>query len=141
MFGTGVRNISMSQPGSEHWSLTKSLAFLAATFAIVFATFMPVAVAASPSLGAPVVLCGGGELRVIHLDEEGQPVEDHSTPSLTCAMALLSGLAAVPVPELQPHTVPVGFERNAPLYSAANYRQPPVRGPPLRPHSTAPPIA
>ncbi|MEG1453783.1 hypothetical protein, partial [Brevundimonas sp.] len=85
----------MSQSGSEHWSLTKSLAFLAATFAIVFATFMPVAVAASPSLGSPIVLCGGGELRVIYLDDDGQPVEDHSTPSLTCAMALLSSLAAV----------------------------------------------
>lgn len=131
----------MSQSCSEHWSLTKSLAFLAATFAIVFATFMPVAVAASPSLGSPVVLCGGGELRVIYLDEDGQPVEDHSTPSLKCAMALLSGLAAVPLPDIQPNTVPVVFERNAPLYSAANYRQPPVRGPPLRPHSTAPPIA
>ena len=131
----------MSQSGSEHWSLTKSLAFLAATFAIVFATFIPVAVAASPSIGAPVVLCGGGQLRVIYLDDDGQPVEDHSTPSLTCAMALLSGLAAVPVPELQSHKVPVVFERNAPLYGAANYRQPPVRGPPLRPHSTAPPIA
>ena len=97
----------MSHSCFEHWSLTKSLAFLAATFAIVFATFMPVAVAgavavavavaASPSLGSPVVLCGGGELRVIYLDDNGQPVEDHSAPSLQCAMALLSGFAALPL--------------------------------------------
>lgn len=130
----------MSHTGSEHWSLTKSLAFLTATLAIVFATFMPVAVAASPSLGSPVVLCGGGELRVIYLDDNGEPVEDHSAPSLNCAMALLSGFAALPLPDFEPHVEPLVFERNTPLYNAANYRQPPVRGPPPRPPSTAPPI-
>lgn len=130
----------MSPSGSEHWSLAKSLAFLAATFAIVFATFLPAAVAASPSLGSPVVLCGNGQLRVIYLDDDGQPVEDHSTPSLQCAMALLSGFAAIPLPAFEPYVEPVVFEPYTPLYSTTSYRQPPVRGPPLRPPSTAPPI-
>lgn len=131
----------MSAASSEHWSLSRSLAFLAATFAIVFATLLPTAVAASPAVGAPIVLCGGGDLRVVYVDDDGQPIQHDSSSSLQCAMALLSGLAATPLQDIAPVVAPRVFESDAPVRVSAAYRLPPARGPPLRPPSTAPPIA
>jgi hypothetical protein len=77
--------------GCETWSIRKSLAFLAATFAIVFAALLPAAVAASPALGAPIQLCSG-ETAFVLIDEEGRPTPqpDEGSRSLDCAMALLS---------------------------------------------------
>ena len=46
----------------DRWSLTRSLAFLAAVFAIVFGSLLPAAVAASPATGSSIVLCAGGRL-------------------------------------------------------------------------------
>lgn len=131
----------MSAVSSEQWSLSKSLAFFAATFAIMFATLLPTVVAASPTLGSPIVLCGGGELRVIYVDDEGQPIEHDSQSSLKCAMALLSGLAATPLPDIMPDVEPIAFDTDTPVLISAAYRLPHARGPPPRPPSTAPPIA
>lgn len=131
----------MSAASSEHWSVSRSLAFLAATFAIVFATLLPTVVAASPTLGSPIVLCGDGDLRLIYVDDDGQPIEHDSSSSLKCAMALLSGLAATPPPDILPDAEPIAFDTEAPVLTSAAYRLPPARGPPPRPPSTAPPIA
>lgn len=124
----------------EHWSLRKSLAFLAATFAIVLGSLTPAAVAASPALGAPIVLCSGDQLMVAY-DEDGRstPVEHGESASLTCAMALLSGLAAVPAPECGGLTPPV----HAPTPNAACHASARAivgRHSP-RPPSTAPPLS
>lgn len=131
----------MPPSSSQNWSLRKSLAFLAATFAIMLGTLLPTFVAASPILGSPVVLCGGSELRVILVDDHGQPVEHDSQDSLGCAMALLSGLAATPVAAPVSDGEPVVFEVEARVPAPLAQRLPPARGPPLRPPSTAPPIA
>ena len=88
----------MTREPTDEISLTRALAILAATFAIVFASLLPSAVAASASTDSPVQLCSGQIVRVM-LDADGHPVpaEDDDRATLTCAMALLSGLQAVDV--------------------------------------------
>jgi len=84
---------------TDEISLTRALAILAATFAIVFASLLPSAVAASAATDTPVQLCSGQIVRVA-FDADGRPVpvDDDARAGLTCAMALLSGLQAVDVP-------------------------------------------
>jgi hypothetical protein len=129
----------VSSRSPEHWSLAKSLAFLAATFAIVFGSLLPAAVAASPALGAPVVLCSGDAAFVVY-DEDGghpAPIRDTDLDSLGCAAALLSGLAATASP---PPTPAARLElppfQPAPLRANAGAA---VEHPAPRPPSTAPP--
>lgn len=130
----------MSSAAPEPWSLTRSLAFLAAVFAIVFGALTPAAVAASPAVGQPIVLCSGDSLTVTY-DADGQPVpvEHDAAASLTCAMALLSGLdAAPPAPPVAPLAL-AGPQRVRDL-SPLSPRALPIRLAP-RPPSTAPPLA
>lgn len=100
----------MTRDPANEISLTRALAILAATFAIVFASLLPSAVAASAASDAPVRLCSGEMVRMA-FDAHGQPVpvEGDQQASLTCAMALLSGLQAVDTPPValpaQPETV------------------------------------
>ncbi|MEN5145560.1 MULTISPECIES: hypothetical protein [Brevundimonas] len=130
----------MSRSSSEHWSLSRSLAFLAAVFAITFGTFLPTAVAASSALGEPVMLCSGDMAMVVY-DAEGhpKPVKGTDLGSLSCAAALLSNLAAIDSP---PPSVPIRMRvaRSKPALSpfaavSAEGREA------LRPPSTAPPHA
>ena len=100
----------MSSRSPEHWSLTRSLAFLAATFAIVFATLLPSAVAASAATGEPVVLCSGDRIMVVYeADGSSKP---SPMDSLDCADGVLSGLTALPPPPMiqaaaPPRIVPI----------------------------------
>lgn len=129
----------MSRSRVESWSLTRSLAFLAAVLAMSLGAMVPAVVAASASTGAPIVLCSGGQLRIVQLsaDETG---EQHEQASLTCAMALMAGLAAIPTPDPASAIVHVYPVSEAPRLSADRARRPPPHAPP-RPPSTAPPIA
>ena len=87
----------------------RSLAFLAATFAIVFGTLLPSAVAASAASGDPVVLCSGDQIMVVY-DKDGSPRPLSPTPmdSLDCADCVLSALTTLPPPPqpLQPVVPP-----------------------------------
>lgn len=89
----------MSPSSSETWSLNRSLAFLAAIFAIVFGSLLPTGVAASSALGQPIMLCSGDTMMVVY-DGEGRPkpVKDTDLGSFSCASALLSAMAAIDVP-------------------------------------------
>jgi len=129
----------VSRSRVESWSLTRSLTFLAAVFALAFGAMVPAVVAASASSDAPIVLCSGGQLRIVSGDHD--PTGGHDVEaSLTCAMALLGGPAALPTPEpLAVGVVPVAVEATiAPAETALVL--PPERAPP-RPPSTAPPSA
>lgn len=120
--------------------MLRSLAFLAATFAITLGSLLPAAVAASPALGGSVVLCSGDQITIVH-DEHGQqrPADHTDLASLACASALLSGLAAMDAdpPEL-PERLKPAAHRHDPAASTADRSV--ARHAP-RPPSTAPPVS
>lgn len=124
----------------EHWSLMRSLAFLAATFAIVFGSLLPSAVAASAATGEPVVLCSGDQIMVVY-DEDGSPRPSGPMDSLSCADCVLSALTTLPPPPSPIH--PVAPPRS--VVVLPDYQ--PAATPPagqragLPPPSTAPPTA
>lgn len=125
---------------TDEISLTRALAILAATFAIVFASLLPSAVAASASTDSPVQLCSGQVVRVA-FDSDGHPVpvDDDDRAGLTCAMALLSGLQAVDVSPVTLSAPPVEARTLAPA-PAPETDRPAARHPP-KPPATAPPHA
>ncbi|MGA0546820.1 hypothetical protein ACO2Q1_16230 [Brevundimonas sp. VNH65] len=130
----------MQSSSPPSWSMFRSLAFLAATFALTLGALLPSAVAASPALGAPVVLCSGDQVSVVY-DDAGRPhpVEHSDLASLTCASALLSALAAV---DVTPPEVPVRTIPPIPAFRPSGQTPPPaVRRPAPRPPSTAPPAS
>lgn len=113
---------------------------MAATFAILFGALIPAVVAASPAVGAPIVLCSGDGLRVVY-DADGRPspVQAPQTASLGCAMALLSDLAAdgrAPVEGFVPPPPAPAAREGRPDRPLAT-----VARPAPRPPSTAPPTA
>ncbi len=129
----------MNAHGIETWSIGRSLALLAATFAIVLGTLLPfAAMAAAP--GQPIVLCSVEGPRTIQADG---PTEDHPDNGLAgakcaaCVVPLASPLPTPPTPELavSPIVIPA-----ATIAARLAGPPPPARGPP-RPHSTAPPHA
>lgn len=130
----------MTREPTDEISLTRALAILAATFAIVFAALLPSAVAASAATDTPVQLCSGQIVRVA-FDADGHPVpaEDDARAGLTCAMALLSGLQAVDVPPVTLSAPPVEPRAVAPA-PARETAHPAVRRSP-KPPATAPPHA
>lgn len=130
----------MTREPTDEISLTRALAILAATFAIVFATLLPSAVAASAATDTPVQLCSGQVIRVtVDADGHPVPVDPDQQASLTCAMALLSGLQAVDVPPVTLSAPPAEPRAvgPAPVQETAH---PAVRRSP-KPPATAPPHA
>lgn len=130
----------VSRSSSEHWSLRRSLAFLAAVFAIAFGAFLPSAVAASPALGQPVMLCSGDRAMVVYdADGDAKPVKDTDLGSLSCAAILLSNLAAIDSP---PSSVPIRLHAASGQAALTLFAAVPAQGrEALRPPSTAPPHA
>jgi len=130
----------VNRSASESWSITRSLAFLAATFAIVLGTLMPFAAMAASVPGHPIVLCSAEGPRTI---QSGGPTEEHPEDGLSgakcaaCVMPLPGVLPPPPVPEPAPAVRIVAAIDHAPLSTSP---PPPARAPP-RPHSTAPPQA
>jgi hypothetical protein len=119
----------------------RSLAFLAATFAIVFGTLLPSAVAASAATGDPVMLCSGDRILVVY-DAEGTPRPKSPTPmdSLQCASCVMSGMAALPTPPPIHPAPPPRIVTVQPDLPRVGQRLSPSRAG-LPPPSTAPPIA
>lgn len=129
----------MSSRSPEHWSLTRSLAFLAAIFAIVFATLLPSAVAASAATGEPVVLCSGDRIMVVYAGDG--PSEPSPMDSMDCADCVLSALTALPPqPMIQPAAPPRFVAAQPDLPRAGPWRGGLLRAG-LPPPSTAPPTA
>lgn len=130
----------MTREPTDEISLTRALAILAATFAIVFASLLPSAVAASAATDTPVQLCSGQIVRVA-FDADGHPVpvDDDDWAGLACAMALLSGLQALDVPPVT-LSVPPSEPRSAAPTPMPETDRPAARHPP-KPPATAPPHA
>lgn len=130
----------MNRSASETWSITRSLAFLAATFAIVLGTLMPYAAMAASVPGHPIVLCSVEGPRTI---QSGGPTEQHPDDGLSgakcaaCVMPVLGTLPPPPAPEPAPVIRAVAAIVHATISTSP---PPPARAAP-RPHSTAPPIA
>jgi hypothetical protein len=123
----------------EHWSLMRSLAFLAATFAIVFATLLPTAVAASAATGEPVVLCSGDRIMVVfNTDGSSEPT---SMDSLDCADCVLSALTTLPPPPVVRPMAPPRIVAVQPDLPRAGPWRGGLRLAGLPPPSTAPPTA
>jgi hypothetical protein len=123
---------------AESWSTARSLAFLAATFAIVFGSLLPFAALAASVPGRPMVICSAEGPQTIGVD--GEQGSGKGMAGAKCAACVLAFAAALPdPPELQPARA--ATTRPGSVFVVQHEAAPPpARGPP-RPPSTAPPIA
>jgi hypothetical protein len=129
-------------PPAQPWSVSRSLALLAAIFAIVMGALLPSAVAASPASGHPIQLCSGQRIFVVD-DGSGTPVRQDPVPadSLKCAACLAGAFIALAPPP--PARAPVAAPSPRRGAHALPVSSPPVDAVRLspRPPSTAPPVA
>jgi hypothetical protein len=125
---------------ADNWSIARSLAFLAATFAIVFGSLLPFAALAAATPGHPFVICSAEGTQTIAVGVDGEHGGTKGLAGVKCAACLLAFAAALPEPPLA-RAISKGVTRPAGVFIALEDRpRPPVRGPP-RPPSTAPPKA
>ncbi|WP_396595581.1 DUF2946 family protein [Brevundimonas sp. R86498] len=125
---------------TESWSTLRSLAFLAATFAIVFGSLMPFAALAASTPGHPMVICSTEGPQTIAIGVDGEHGSGKGMAGAKCAACVLAFAAALPAPPvLQPAAG--ATTRPASVFVVQHEAAPPpARGPP-RPPSTAPPKA
>lgn len=133
-----IQALFVSRCSVENWSLTRTLAHLAAVFAIVTGTLMPFAAMAAAQPGQPIVICTTQGLQTIHNGGFDGPLKhDVGAKCAACIMPLQADLPPVPVLDVAPRLLKVTRVAYVPFIVAA---PPPARGPP-RPPSTAPPHA
>ncbi|MBX9617360.1 MAG: hypothetical protein K2X25_17345 [Caulobacteraceae bacterium] len=130
----------MTRHLTESWSTLRSLAFLAATFAIVFGSLMPFAALAASTPGHPMVICSAEGPKTIAIGVDGEHGGGKGLAGAKCAACVLAVAAALPAPPvLQPAAG--ATTRPASVFVVQHQAAPPpARGPP-RPPSTAPPHA
>ncbi|MNJ42061.1 hypothetical protein D3C77_370120 [compost metagenome] len=123
---------------AENWSTWRSLAFLAATFAIVIGSLMPFAAMAAVQPGQPIVICSAEGLQTIQSGGLDGPIKQQvGAKCAACVMPLLAALPAPAAPEPAPVLRLVEAVVYAPFVAVP---PPPARAPP-RPPSRAPPHA
>ncbi len=129
----------MTRPQAESWSIARSLAFLAATFAIVLGTLLPFAAMAAAHPGETLVLCSAQGPQTVQVggDVDGPGGKAEPARCAACVMPLLAALPAPPVPE---PAAPLRLRPDSEWIAASVSPPPPARAPP-RPPSTAPPQA
>lgn len=119
--------------------MLRALAYLAATFAVVFGALLPSAVAAAVQPDRPILLCSPEGPRLIQVGPKGErsPEDLEAFQCAACVMAAQTALPPPPppAPAFVPVVRPASFAR--PVHAAL---PPPARAPP-RPPSTAPPHA
>lgn len=128
----------MNRTQAETWSTWRSLAFLAATFAIVFGSLLPFAALAASTPGHPIVICSTEGPKTIATGVDGEHGGTKGMAGAECAACVLAFTADLPRPPvIQRGATPTTRPANLVVlqHEAA---PPPARGPP-RPHSTAPP--
>ncbi|HBY44009.1 MAG TPA: hypothetical protein DEH03_10035, partial [Brevundimonas sp.] len=90
----------MTRSQAENWSTWRSLAFLAATFAIVIGSLMPFAALAASTPGYPIVICSADGPQTIQSGGVDGPVKEHmGAKCAACVMPLLAALPAPAAPE------------------------------------------
>lgn len=133
----------MTRSQADDWSIARSLAFLAATFAIVFGSLMPFAALAASTPGNPITICSAEGAQTLSIGVDGAEYDKGPKPGMggaKCAACLLSVAAALPDAPLILRAAGL-ITRPASIFIAAASRvSPPARAPP-RPPSTAPPQA
>ena len=130
----------MNRSQADNWSIRRSLAFLAATFAIVIASLLPFAALAAATPGHPIVICSAEGTQTIAVGMDGEHGGTKGLAGVKCAACLLAFAAALPEPPIV-RPLSQGVTRPADVFIALrDHPLPPVRGPP-RPPSTAPPQA
>lgn len=128
----------MTRTRADTWSTTRSLAFLAAVFAVVIGSLLPFAAMAAAQPGHPIVICSAQGPQTIHAGGLDGPIKDaDGARCAACVMPLATALPPAPPPQPSPVLRPAA----QPAYGRATaVRLPPARAPP-RPPSTAPPLA
>ena len=116
--------------------MTRSLAFLAATFAIVLGALLPSGVMAAPD-SDQLVLCSSGGLMAMGDD---QPDHDEGSRPAHCPACIMPLAAALPSPPV-PEAAPIPAAPRAALWAVGMSSPPPPARAPPRPPSTAPPHA
>ncbi len=120
--------------------MTRSLAFLAAMFAIVLGTLMPFAVLAASVPGQPLVICSAAGPQTINIGHDQDNAPGKAMSGVKCAACVMPLAAALPTP---PAPIPAAPIRtvSAVAYAPVSISAPPPARAPPRPHSTAPPTA
>ncbi|WP_299175928.1 DUF2946 family protein [uncultured Brevundimonas sp.] len=128
----------MTRCQADNWSTTRSLAFLAAVFALVIGALLPFAALAAAKPGQPLVICSAEGPQIVETGGTDGPVNKHvGAKCAACVVPLAGALPTPPAPE------PAALIRTTEtvVYSpTAASPPPPARAPP-RPPSTAPPHA
>ena len=128
----------MNRSDADHWSTSKSLAFLAAVFALMLGALLPFGALAAVQHGQPLVICSAEGPQTIQSGGMDGPVNKHlGAKCAACVVPLAAALPAPPAPE--PAPVIRTFETV--VYSPARVSPPPPARAPPRPPSTAPPHA
>jgi hypothetical protein len=123
----------------DDWSMMRSLALVAAMFAIVFGSLIPFAAQAAAQPGQSVIICSAQGPQTVQLGADDMDGPAGQRMAAKCAACVMPLVAALPAPVVGPviahdlSTEAVGH----PLVQAD--APPPARAPP-RPHSTAPPV-
>lgn len=134
----------MSSPDRpDDWSLWRSLAFLAAVFAVMLASLLPFAAQAAATPGASAVICGPQGVALVDVDgvrpgderPGDAPLGGSMCPA--CVMPLAAALPPPPPATPEPVVRPTASIAFAPARAIA----PALARAPPRPHSTAPPHA
>ncbi len=128
----------MIRSQADNWSTSKSLAFLAAVFALVLGSLLPFAALAAVQPGQPLIICSAEGPQTIQSGGMDGPVNKHvGAKCAACVMPLAAALPCPPAP--QPAPVVRILERV--VYVVASVSPPPPARAPPRPPSTAPPKA
>lgn len=125
---------------ADDWSITRSLAFVAATFAIMLGTLLPFAALAASSPDHSLVICSAETPRafLIRVDGPGQD-QDKGPGGIKCAACLLGFAADLPEPPTS-RRIAAPTTRPAAIFLASATAVAPPGAVPPRPPSTAPPV-
>lgn len=127
---------------AEDWSLSRSLALLAALFAVVFGSLAPFAAQAAARPGQVLVLCSAEGPQTVALDAHGNPIDGkpQAGGGPKCAACLLVAPADLPQPPMVVKAAALTTRPASVFVAETAHALPPARAPP-RPPSTAPPQA
>ncbi|MEN5363979.1 hypothetical protein [Brevundimonas intermedia] len=128
----------MIRSQADNWSTSKSLAFLAAVFALVLGSLLPFAALAAVQPGQPLIICSAEGPQTIQSGGMDGPVNKHV--GAKCAACVMPLSAALPCPPA-PQPLPVVRIAERVVYVVASVSPPPPARAPPRPPSTAPPKA
>jgi hypothetical protein len=123
---------------ADNWSTSKSLAFLAAVFALALGALLPFGALAAVQPGQPLVICSAEGPQTIQSGGMDGPVSKHV--GAKCAACVMPLAAALPVPAT-PEPGHIVRSWKAVVYKPLRVSPPPPARAPPRPPSTAPPQA